>query len=61
MICEHLEAFKLLVAAGANPNIEGEYGGTALQHALQQGHLNILAVLDGSGAETCEEMLVDAI
>lgn len=50
VICENMEAVKLLLELGADPNIRGEYNATALDYAVQQQNPE-LAVLTAFGAE----------
>ncbi|KAJ7110469.1 ankyrin repeat-containing domain protein, partial [Mycena epipterygia] len=47
----NLEIVKLLLAHGANPNIEGGQNGTALQAATVCGHTDIVKVLLEHGAD----------
>jgi ankyrin repeat protein len=47
---DHLDAVKLLLKRGANPNIRNESGGTALSLALSRDHLEVAEILRNSGA-----------
>lgn len=58
-ICGHLEAARLLLSVGADPNIMGEDGMVAAQYAYQQGNLGMLDLLQEYGAETGEGMALD--
>ncbi|CAN8096760.1 unnamed protein product [Discula destructiva] len=59
VLCNNVGAVKLLLDVGAEPNIQGEHGIVATQYALQQGNLEILALLTNAGGELVEEMAVD--
>ena len=45
-----LIAVNLLLAAGMDPNIQDQYGGTALRYAAAKGHLAIVQALLDKGA-----------
>lgn len=60
VLCNNCRAAKLLLDVGADPNARGEYGIMASQCALRQGNLEMLALLQESGAETCDDVAMDA-
>ena len=47
----HAEALKMLLAQGADPNIKGKGGETALSLALEYDHSEIAAILQQRGAK----------
>jgi ankyrin repeat protein len=46
-------ALKMLLSAGANPNIRDNLGGCALQEAVKAGHMDIMNMLVEAGAQLC--------
>lgn len=47
---KHQEIIRLVLKAGANPNIADKKGDTALSHARARGFTQIIAILDAAGA-----------
>jgi ankyrin repeat protein len=47
---KHQEIIRLMLKAGANPNIADKKGDTPLAHARARGFTQIIAILDGAGA-----------
>ena len=47
---KHVEIVKILLAAGANPNLQDMYGRTALTSASEVGYLEIVKILLAAGA-----------
>lgn len=52
----NIDAARLLLAVGADPNMKGEYGNTAYQYAYQQGNTEMLELLYHFGADTLDYM-----
>ncbi|KAF8456825.1 ankyrin repeat-containing domain protein, partial [Kalaharituber pfeilii] len=47
----HIEIVNLLLAAGADVNVQGRYSDTALQGASSNGHIEIVKLLLAAGAD----------
>jgi ankyrin repeat protein len=46
-------ALKMLLSAGANPNIRDNLGGCALQEAVKAGHMDLVKLLVEAGGQLC--------
>ncbi|KUI64510.1 Palmitoyltransferase akr1 [Cytospora mali] len=56
VISRNLAAARVLLEAGANPNLKGEQNSTAAQYAERQGCLDMMCLLVGFGAELDDDM-----